>query len=325
MSRGRSDSSVFRLGVITLSLLAVLMIASFNLQKFPGFRGSEFHAEFADASGLRKGQMVQISGIRVGRISKLNLQQDRVVVDFELDPGVKIGQDSEASVEVLNLLGEKFLDITPEGAPMAAGGTIELANTQAGYDIVSVLGDLTHTTEGIDSDRLGQALSTVADTLNAAGPEIKNSLTGLSRLSRTIASRDQKLGELLTEARAVTDLLAERRGDLVSLMKRSRRIFAELQRRRDDIHLLLVNTRQLATQLTGLVADNKRGLGPALKDLRDVTKLLKDQRDNIDATAAAMGPYVDILINIIGTGPWFDGYVPNLGGIGTGEFVPGRR
>ena len=41
------------------------------------------------------------------------------------------------------------------------------------------------------------------------------------------------------------------------------------------------------------------------------------------ATAAAIGPYADILGNIVGTGPWFDGYVVNLVGIPTGEFVPG--
>ncbi len=38
-----------------------------------------------------------------------------------------------------------------------------------------------------------------------------------------------------------------------------------------------------------------------------------------------LGPYASILINIIGTGPWFDAYVPNLVGLAGGEFKPGKR
>ena len=38
-----------------------------------------------------------------------------------------------------------------------------------------------------------------------------------------------------------------------------------------------------------------------------------------------LGPYASILINIIGTGPWFDAYVPNLVGLASGEFAPGKR
>lgn len=326
MSRGRSQAAVLRLGTLTVIVLVIAMAAAFNLQRFPGFRGTGYHAEFSDASGLRKGQMVQIAGIRVGRISHLRLAGDRVVVDFDIDPGVQFGPDSRASVEVLNLLGEKFLQIEPAGSgQLRSGGTIGLERTSAGYDIVSVLGDLTETTEGIDSDQLGSALDTLAATLDSSAPEIRSSFRGLSRLSRSIASRDASLGRLLDDAKNVTDLLAQRRGDLVTLMKQARVIFRELQVRRTDIRAMLTHTRQLSRQLTGLVADTEADLGPALKELRSVTTMLKEQKANIDATTAAMGQYADIMINILGTGPWFDGYVPNLAGLGTGEFVPGKR
>ena len=35
-----------------------------------------------------------------------------------------------------------------------------------------------------------------------------------------------------------------------------------------------------------------------------------------------LDPYASILINIIGTGPWFDAFVPNLPSIADGEFKP---
>ena len=229
-------------------------------------------------------------------------------------------------MEVLNLLGEKYLELRPAGSgQLAAGGTIPVERTDSAYDIVGVLSDLTETTEGIDSERLGKALDILAETMDASSEEIQGSFRGLSRLSRSIASRDTELKRLMANAEDVTGLLAQRRQDLVNLMEQSSLVFETVNQRREDIHVLLVNTRALATQLEGLVEDNRRDLAPALAELRGVTTMLKSERDNLRKTVKAMGPYTDILVNIVGTGPWFDAYLANLAGIGTGEFAPGPR
>lgn len=325
MARGRSDAAVLRLGAITLVILLVIMAAAFNLQKFPGFRGEGFHAEFADASGLRKGHMVQIAGKRVGRVQKLSVEKDRVLVDFELDAGIELGKETRASVEVLNLLGEKYLELSPEGSgELEPGSTIALERTRSAYDIVDVLSDLTLTTEGIDDKQLGTALDTLATTLEGSSDEVRSSFTGLSRLSRSIAKRDDELEALLGRANSVSTLLADRRGDLVDLMADSSLVFDELDRRRKAIHRLLVNARKLSVSLEGVVDDNEDQLAPALKELRTVTSMLKRKKKELRATAAAVGPYADILGNIVGTGPWFDAYLVNLGGL-AGEFLPGPR
>ncbi|WP_347565414.1 MCE family protein [Nocardioides sp. IC4_145] len=324
-ARGRSDRQVLRFGVVALVVLLVVMAAAFNLQKFPGFRGVGYHAELSDASGLRPGHMVQIAGKRVGRVNGMSVEDGVVVVDFELDAGTELGPESRASVEVLNLLGEKYLEVVPsDEGQLEEGGTIPVERTQSAYDIVNVLGDLTTTTEAIDDEQLGEALDVISETLDGAAPEVQESFTGLSRLSRTIASRDEDLAGLLGRAESVTGLLADRRGDLVQLIASSSQVFDELDRREEAIHRLLVNARQLAVQLRGLAEDNEDEIGPALRDLRTVTTMLRDRRDQLSKTAKAVGPYADILGHIVGTGPWFDAYLVNLLGL-AGEFVPGRR
>jgi phospholipid/cholesterol/gamma-HCH transport system substrate-binding protein len=35
-----------------------------------------------------------------------------------------------------------------------------------------------------------------------------------------------------------------------------------------------------------------------------------------------LGPFVSILGNIVGSGPWFDAILPNFLGLFAGEFVP---
>ncbi|HJR90311.1 MAG TPA: MCE family protein [Aeromicrobium sp.] len=319
----RSESHYVRMGAIATALLALIMFASFNLQKLPGLRGTVYHAEFTDAAGLHTGSDVQVAGIRVGRVSNIRIGQERVIVDFDVK-GRKIGQLSQASVEVKSLLGDKFLNVKPAGSrELPKDGTIPLSRTDSSYDIVGTLSQLTTQTEDTNKANLKEALDTLSETLETASPEIKGSFTGLARLSESIATRDEEIDELLRHSRNVTTLLDERKGDLVTLMDRADLVFQELDRRKDAIHTLLVSTEQLAVQLEGLVEDNQEQLRPTLDGLRSILVFLNAREDQLETTLRNYGPYVNILGNVIGTGPWFDALVPNmLSPLIPGEFDP---
>jgi len=324
-SRGRSEHTILRLGVVSLAVLLLVMAAAFNLQKFPGFRGTGYHADFADANGLARGDMVQIGGVRVGRVDDIEVHSDHVRVNFEVH-GARFGSGTRASVEVLNLLGTKFLNLAPAGKDtMEAGSTIPLSRTRTTYDVVSTLSQLTTTTDQLDTDQLATALRTLAGTIDASAPQVHESFTGISRLSASIASRNAEVTALLKHADSVTHLLAQRKDDLMTLMKQADQVFEELQARKQAIHRLLVSARLLADTLKGIADDNRADIRAALGDLHEVTSNLRAQKANIQATIHNLEPYASVLINVLGTGPWFDAYVPNLAGMFSGEFVPGRR
>ena len=321
--RGYTDAQIMRLGVITIVIMLVVMAAAFNLSKFPGFGGTSYTAEFADASGIHRGNLVQVGGIRVGRVQDVSLENSTVIVKFEVDHGVEFGEESEASIEVLNLLGEKYLELTPAGEGQLAEDTpIPLERTESAYDIVGVFGDLTTTTEEINRDELVQALDVVSTTMTQAAPEIEASFDGIARLSETVASRDAQIKDLLANSKDVTQLLSDRSEDLVSLMDNGDLVFQEVTRRKEAVHQLLVNARILAEELRGVAEDNQAQIGPALAEVDELLDLLISKEKELKATLDALGPYVSILSNIIGTGPWFDAYASNLAAIPTGEFVP---
>src|SRR3954447_23497669 len=200
-----TEHSILRLGAISLAVLLLVMAAAFNLQKFPGFRGTGYHADFTDANGLARGDMVQIGGVRVGRVDDIEIHSDHVRVNFEVH-GAEFGNETRASVEVLNLLGTKYLNLTPAGSgQMAHGSTIPVSRTHTTYDVVSTLSQLTTTTEQLDTDQLASALTTpqqrataqpasapptLAGTIDASAPEVHQSFTGISRRSASIATRN---------------------------------------------------------------------------------------------------------------------------------------
>ena len=321
-----SEARVLRLGAITLVVMALIMAATFNLSRFPGFGGTTYTAEFSDASGIHRGNVVQVGGIRSGRVSGVELDpenRDRVIVTFEVDNGVDLGSETSASVEVLNLLGEKYLNVDPAGAgELDPEVAIPLDRTESAYDIIGVFGDLTTITEAIDTDQLKQAFNVLGETIDSAAPEITASFEGISRLSESVASRDAELQRLFRSSRGVTEVLAARSEDLVTLMGSADLVFEELKKRKAAIHRLLVNARELAVELRGVATDNQDQIRPALRQVDDLLDTLISREEELKATLNALGPYVSILGNIIGTGPWFDAYAVNLLAIPTGEFLP---
>ena len=268
---------------------------------------------------------MQVGGIRVGRVTDVTLDEDRVLVKFEVDSGdVDFGPDSTASIEVLNLLGEKFLDLQPStDGQLESGGTIPLDNTEAAYDIVGVFSDLTTTTEKIDTRQLSEALDVVSQTMDQSAPELAAAFDGIARLSRSVSQRDEQIQALFEGSQQVTKVLERRSDDIVDLMRHSDLVFKELQSRKRAVHRLLVNARILAIELRGVATDNEDQIGPALDEVNELLGVLVDKRDELKATLRQLGPYVEILSNIIGTGPWFDALAINIAGFPTGEFVPG--
>lgn len=138
-----------------------------------------------------------------------------------------------------------------------------------------------------------------------------------------MSQRDEQIQTLLESSQEVTEVLEARGEDIVRLMGRSDLVFKELQRRKQAVHQLLVNARTLAVELRGVAKDNEAQIGPALKELDELLAVLVDRRDQLKATLHEVGPYVEILSNIIGTGPWFDALAVNLATIPTGEWLPG--
>jgi len=75
---------------------------------------------FDNASGLGNGDPVTVNGVRKGRVDKIFLYGDHVIVRVLLDPDVKIYPDARAYIEMVELMGGKKVEIKPgsRGQPL---------------------------------------------------------------------------------------------------------------------------------------------------------------------------------------------------------------
>lgn len=302
------------IGAIGLGLIGAMLLAAFNAQDLPLIgSGTTYSAAFTEAGGLKPGDEVRIAGVKVGQVDNVDLEDDHVKVDFRIKGDVHFGTETGASIRIKTILGSKYLSLEPKGPGQLSSRTeIPLTRTVSAYDVVQAFSDLATTNEQIDTKQLADALDTVATTFKDSPDEVKASLQGLSRLSQTVAGRDEALRELLTQANGVTKVLSDRSSQLTELINDGDALFQELERRRDAIHALLQNASQLAVQLTGLVNDNRAQLGPALARLGSVVAMLQRNQDNLDHSLQLLAPFVRVFANNLGNGRWFDTYVQNL-------------
>lgn len=305
------------IGAVGLAVVAGLMVAALYPDAMPIIGGgTTYTAQFREAGGLTTADEVRVAGVRVGEVEAVELAGTHVKVDFSVESGhddLELGRQTGASIRIKTLLGRKYLSLEPAGSGTLDPDTeIPLSRTVAPYDVVEAFSDLASTTERIDTDQLAIALDTLSETFENTPDEVRATLSGLSRLSKTIASRDEQLHTLLERANKVTSVLSDRDEDLVALVRDTDLLLVEIRERRDLIHELLVTSQDLSDQLTALVRENRKQLTPTLERLRAVIATLEKNQDDLERSIELLAPFVRVFANTLGTGPWFDSYIPNL-------------
>jgi phospholipid/cholesterol/gamma-HCH transport system substrate-binding protein len=314
---GRSFSSrnPTPIGAIGLVFLLVLLYAAFNVEHLPLIGGGTvYHAEFTESASLKAGDDVRIAGVKVGEVQSVSIDTTKnlVKVAFTVKNGW-VGDQSTVDLKLKTLLGEKYLSINSEGTKsQPSGQTIGVKRTTSPFDVYPAFNQLTKTVQDIDTGQLAKSFQVLASDFSDTPASVRPLVTGISRLSHTIASRNDKLRTLLSAANQVTGTLADRDQDLARLLEDGNALLQELNARRDAIHSLLINTQVLSTQLRGLVSDNEKTLGPLLSQLDQFIKLLQKNRDALERGISLLGPFYRLFNNVIGNGRWFDNYIQNL-------------
>ena len=303
------------IGAIGLVFLLVLLVAAFNAAKLPLIGGgTQYSAMFTESANLKSGDDVRIAGVKVGKVQSVEIDADKNLVKatFTVKNGF-VGNESTVDIKLKTLLGAKYLNINSVGGTKQdAGRTIPASRTTTPLDIYPAFTELSNTIDDINTADLSKAFQTLAEDFSGTPKDVRPVVTGLSRLSTTIASRDQELRTLLDRANAVTGTLAQRDQDLAKLISDGNLLLQMLNARRDAIHSLFVNTQTLSQQLRGLVADNQKTIGPLLDSLDKILTLLKDNEDSLDRGLSLLGPFYRVFNNVIGNGRWFDNYIQNL-------------
>ncbi|MEE9344899.1 MAG: outer membrane lipid asymmetry maintenance protein MlaD [Methylococcales bacterium] len=95
--------------------------------------GYKLIALFDNIGGLKPRSPITISGVRVGRVGTIILDQERyqALITLNINPGVQIPEDTIASILTSGLLGEQYIGLEPGGGEtyMQDGDEIEITQS----------------------------------------------------------------------------------------------------------------------------------------------------------------------------------------------------
>ncbi|MHA7665071.1 MCE family protein [Mycolicibacterium sp. HS_4_1] len=307
-------SQLMRTGFIGLVLIILIIAIGLQPQKLWSWATSiRYHAVFADAGGLSPGNDVKVSGVTKGTVSAITLSRGKALVTFTLDGTVTLGTQTTAHIRTGTVLGARMMTLEPAGTgSLRPADTIPLARTGSPYSLTDAVSDFTTNTADTDTAALTHSLDTLSDTIDRMAPQLGPTFDGLTRLSRTLNSRNESLAALLKNAADVTGILSQRSAQVNTLLLDANVLTGVLDQRRHAIVNLLANTSALSQQLSGLVHDNEKVLAPTLQKVNSVTAILEKNRDNIAKALAGLAKYQVTQGESVNNGWYYNAFVGNL-------------
>lgn len=306
----RHPVAIAVVGLLTMTLLGLLVHNAKSLPLIGG--GTRYTADFKESAGLHPGDDVRVAGVKVGEVDKVRLDGPKVAVTFTVK-NAWIGDASTVGIAIKTLLGSKYLAVDPRGtAAQDPARRIPITRTTSPYDVLDALDGLGETVGELDTEAIAKSFAAISATFGTTGPGVHKAVTGLADLSLAIASRDEQITRLLKGTDQVTRTLDAKKDRLRGLLENGGLLLDEVGRRRAAIHGLLTGARDLSDRLSGVVADNRARIGPALAALDHVTEILTRNKAGLDRILAQAGPYYRLVGNTLGNGHWLDSYLCGL-------------
>lgn len=299
-------------GAIGVGIIAVVVAVALSFSSIPFLNGNtRYSAYFSEASGLLTGADVEVAGLRVGKVNSIGIDNNRVLISFDVADDVHVGDRSEAWVKTKTLLGAKVLNITTRGDGQLSG-PIPLERTHPAYQLADALGELSSTVKGLNTDQLNQSLSTVAQTFKDTPDNVKLAVDGVARISETLDQRDSQLRNLLANANKATQVLADRTQKIVDLIRNTNALLAALQTQRSALDHISGNVSALARQLSGFIDDNRAQMRPALDKLNGALTIIDNRKKDVQSSIKKLNSYAMSLGESVGSAPFFKAYLANL-------------
>ncbi len=245
-----------------------------------GGEGQRIPVVFENVAGLKKGDPVLVSGVRVGRVEGVHLERTgKVTVTLSVAPDVRPRIDAAVSIAPLDLLGAKFIKYSPgvreepwpDGRPFV--GTQEQELTDMAQGVAQRANELLGNANTFVSPQLSQDLHNTMIAVQRAmsvvgeapdGPFVKQTTRTLAATERVMVRVDSLLGSstgkhldsLSANLATLTNHLGSATVAIDTLLRRMNRGEGTLGKLASD-STLYTDLHNLSVALTALLTDLK--------------------------------------------------------------------
>jgi phospholipid/cholesterol/gamma-HCH transport system substrate-binding protein len=180
-------------------------------------RGFTMHATLPASGGLFTGSEVTYRGVKVGKVSRVDVTPAGIRVDLAIKDKVKIPQDSTVHVHNLSAVGEQYLDFEPaanKGPYVDQGDTIKGDASSLPMSEEQLLTEMDAMVDSVDKTELSTVISELGNMFrDTANPLQRMVDSGTVFVDEAVANKDQTIS-LLSTGRTVLQTQADHEKDI---------------------------------------------------------------------------------------------------------------
>jgi phospholipid/cholesterol/gamma-HCH transport system substrate-binding protein len=276
-------------------LLAVLALALTAGTAGCGAFGNEeqksLTAFFDRTVGLYESSDVRILGVRVGQVTEIEPEGDRVRVEMTYDAKYDVPADAKAVVVAPSVVSDRYVQLTPvyRGGEVLADGVV-LSNDRTAvpveldeiYDAFNEI-NLALGPQGANKDgALADLLDVSAQNLDGNGDLLGTTLEDFSQgLTALSDSRNELFGTVANLA-DFTNTIAERDATVRQFNSDLADVAAQLEGEREDLAAAVRNLSVALGEVASFVRENKEDLTGNVADLAEATRFLRDRQSSLE-------------------------------------------
>jgi len=187
---------------LVLSAVGIVYVAGSYLgivDKLLG-RGLTVHATLPGSGGLFVGSEVTYRGVKVGKVSGMEVIPSGVRVDLALQDGTRIPKSSAVYVHNLSAVGEQYLDFEPasrKGPYAAAGDTIRGSADSLPESTDDLILSMNNLVSSVDQNQLSTAVSEMGTMFRGTADPLSRMVDAGSHFVAEAKANQQQTLDLL--------------------------------------------------------------------------------------------------------------------------------
>jgi len=225
-------------------------------------QGYSFVVSFYSVNGLSKGSTVSMSGVKIGKVTSIEIRDDQVYVYVYIqDKKMHIRRKSTFTISTSGLMGEKFVEIMPTRdytSPYVADSEVVPGTDPTRMDELFEQGNVL-------IQKLQELTSSAKDIIG--DPELKENTRIIFRNARDASER---MNEIISSVQKRTDSIVD------SLDNVLKRVDGEIDKNRDDIRAVIANFRLFSDRLSSITEDSRT-------DIREIVGNVRSATDKLDS------------------------------------------
>ena len=290
------------LGVFLVFAICVFYLFAAVLKQPLTSRPVELTVQLKSAGGLFDGSAVTYRGVKVGKVTGIELTSEGVEAHLRLSAGTEVPADSLAVVRSLSPVGEQYLDFQPSssGGPyLESGATIPASSTDIPMSLQSTVVAVNNVLRQIDEDKLHSTLVELSSALDGTGDELGRLIDGGQLLLEELDRIYPQTARLLRNGDVVLDIAPDKADTLRRLGTSAKQFAAFLRDYDPELRDTLKKAPGQIEDLEALVEDARKVLPDFLAAGVGITDIFASYEPHVRRLLQTYAPGLGVLTNAI--------------------------